>query len=212
MANRITIQIAGQHYTMLAEESEEYMSEVAELAQQTIVACGGSSSFASTRALALAVVNLADEYIKAKRETRDAQARVRVVETEANALQEEIVRLQRAAVVSAEPQPVEKTETADAVELPIEKTEETECEAQVQAQKNVPQPVEPLVRPSAEETLPQTETAATPAEQTKPQPAAAAASKPAVTQEEAAKLAAQMLMKNKKKKGRRSAKHPAYKR
>lgn len=211
MANRITIQIAGQRYTLLAEESEEYMSEVAELAQQTIVACGGSSSFASTRALALAVVNLADEYIKAKRETRDAQARVRVVETEANALQEEIVRLQRAAVFSAESQPAEQTEAAVAAEIPAEKTEEMQCDAPVEEEKPVPQPAEQPIRQSAEAPLPQAETVATPAEQPKPQPVAAAAAKPAVTQEEAAKLAAQMLMKNKKKKGRRSAKHPAYK-
>ena len=54
MANRVTIKIAGQHYTMLAEETVEYMNEVAEMAQQTIAACGGSASFASTRALALA--------------------------------------------------------------------------------------------------------------------------------------------------------------
>ena len=65
MANRVTIQIAGQQYTMLADETVEYMNEVAELAQQTVVECGGSTAFASTRALALATVNLADEYIKA---------------------------------------------------------------------------------------------------------------------------------------------------
>ena len=43
MANRVTIQIAGQQYTMLADESVEYMNEVADLARQTIVECGGST-------------------------------------------------------------------------------------------------------------------------------------------------------------------------
>ena len=33
MANRVTIQIAGQQYTMLADESVEYMNEVADLAR-----------------------------------------------------------------------------------------------------------------------------------------------------------------------------------
>ena len=62
---------------MLAEESVEYMNEVAELAQQTIAECGGSASFASTRALALATVNLADEYIKAKTAAEAAEAKCR---------------------------------------------------------------------------------------------------------------------------------------
>lgn len=76
MANRVTIQIAGQRYTMLADETEEYMNEVALLAQQTIAACGGSDAFASTRALALSTVNLADELMKAKRQISELQARL----------------------------------------------------------------------------------------------------------------------------------------
>lgn len=86
MANRVTIQIAGQRYTMLADETEEYMREVAELAQQTIAECGGSADFATTRSLALATVNLADEYIKAKAAAEAAEARCRTLEAENDAL------------------------------------------------------------------------------------------------------------------------------
>ena len=89
MANRVTIQIAGQQYTMLADESVEYMNEVADLAQQTIAQCGGSASFASTRALALATVNLADEYIKAK---TAAEAKGRALEAENTALRQQVNR------------------------------------------------------------------------------------------------------------------------
>ena len=92
MANRVTIQIAGQQYTMLADESVEYMNEVAELAQQTIAECGGSASFASTRALALATVNLADEYIKAKTAAEAAEAKCRAVEAERTALRQQVNR------------------------------------------------------------------------------------------------------------------------
>lgn len=92
MANRVTIQIAGQRYTMLADESEEYMHEVAELAQQTIAECGGSPSFASTRALALACVNLSDEYIKAKKAAEAAEAKCRALEAENNALRSQAQR------------------------------------------------------------------------------------------------------------------------
>ncbi|MDY3618613.1 cell division protein ZapA [Agathobaculum sp.] len=92
MPNRVTIQIAGQHYTMLAEESEEYMNEVAELAQQTIAECGGSAAFATTRSLALATVNLADEYIKAKKQAEAAEAKLRVAESENEALRSQLER------------------------------------------------------------------------------------------------------------------------
>ena len=66
MANRMVLHIAGQKYNLVSDESADYMHEVAELARQTVAHCGGSPSFASTRALALATVTLADDYIKAK--------------------------------------------------------------------------------------------------------------------------------------------------
>ncbi len=82
MANRVTIRLAGQNYTMLAEETEEYMKEVAGLAQQTLTNCGGSESFASTRAMALALVNLADEFLKAKRVAEAAVGKCKALESE----------------------------------------------------------------------------------------------------------------------------------
>jgi len=82
MANRVTIRLAGQNYTMLAEETEEYMMKVAELAQQTLTNCGGSDSFASTRAMALALVNLADEFLKAKRVAEAAVNKCKALESE----------------------------------------------------------------------------------------------------------------------------------
>ena len=54
MANRMVLHIAGQKYNLVSDESADYMHEVAELARQTVAHCGGSPSFASTRALALA--------------------------------------------------------------------------------------------------------------------------------------------------------------
>ncbi len=86
MANRVTIRLAGQNYTLLAEETEEYMKEVAELAQQTLKDCGGSDSFASTRAMALALVNLADEFLKAKRVAEAAVGKCKALEAENGSL------------------------------------------------------------------------------------------------------------------------------
>ena len=77
MKNRILLRIAGQKYTLMADESVEYMNEVASFAQQVIVSCGGSASFASTRAIALASGNLAAQCIKAKRKMPQARGRAR---------------------------------------------------------------------------------------------------------------------------------------
>ena len=84
MKNRILLRIAGQKYTLMADESVEYMNEVASFAQQVIVSCG--ASFASTRAIALASVNLADQCIKAKREALAAEEKCRKLEAELEAL------------------------------------------------------------------------------------------------------------------------------
>ena len=84
MKNRILLRIAGQKYTLMADESVEYMNEVASFAQQVIVSCGGSASFASTRAIAS--VNLADQCIKAKREALAAEEKCRKLEAELEAL------------------------------------------------------------------------------------------------------------------------------
>lgn len=92
MANRVVLHIAGQTYNMLSDESVDYMNEVAELAQQTVAQCGGSSKFASTRALALATVTLADDYIKAKTAAEAAEAKCRALEAENAALREQKTR------------------------------------------------------------------------------------------------------------------------
>ena len=95
MKNRILLRIAGQKYTLMADESVEYMNEVASFAQQVIVSCGGRAPlaphrhrapFASTRAIALASVNLADQCIKAKREALAAEEKCRKLEAELEAL------------------------------------------------------------------------------------------------------------------------------
>ena len=85
MANRMVLHIAGQKYNLVSDESADYMHEVAELARQTVA---HSPSFASTRALALATVTLADDYIKAKSAAEAAEAKCRALEAELAALRD----------------------------------------------------------------------------------------------------------------------------
>ena len=72
--NRVTIQIAGQHYTMLANGQLEYMNEVRGTGaadHRGVRRLGRSRPHAR---VALATVNLADEYIKAKTAAEAAEA------------------------------------------------------------------------------------------------------------------------------------------
>lgn len=71
MAGRVKIKIAGHEYVMRADETEEYMNTVAKLAQSVVAECGGTSDYASTRALILATVNLADRTMKAERKLEE---------------------------------------------------------------------------------------------------------------------------------------------
>ena len=89
MANRMVLHIAGQKYNLVSDESADYMNEVAELARQPVAHCGGSPSFASTRALALATITLADDYIKAKSAAEAAEAKCRALEAELAALRDQ---------------------------------------------------------------------------------------------------------------------------
>ena len=59
--------------------------------------CGGSAAFASTRAMALSIINLSDEYIKTKKTAEAAEARCRTLETENNALRAQAQRNNNAA-------------------------------------------------------------------------------------------------------------------
>lgn len=86
MTNRLEIIIAGQEYTMRADETPEYMNEVAEFAQQTIASFGGSAKFATTRSLALSIINLADENIKMKKQLEEMAAKCRSLEAVNDAL------------------------------------------------------------------------------------------------------------------------------
>lgn len=71
MANRITVTIAGQNLTLLADESEEYMRKVALLVDEKIREAGHIPNLVGSQASLLAGVNLADELLKAQAQLDD---------------------------------------------------------------------------------------------------------------------------------------------
>ena len=62
--NRVTVTIAGRAYTLLAEESKEYMDKVAELVK--IKDAHQNPDLTVEQASVLAAINVADECLKAQ--------------------------------------------------------------------------------------------------------------------------------------------------
>ena len=64
--NRVTVTIAGRPYTILAEESREYMDKVAELVNTKIKDAHENADLTVEQASVLAAINVADECLKAQ--------------------------------------------------------------------------------------------------------------------------------------------------
>lgn len=75
MANRLTVNIGGQIFHLVADETVEYMSMIARTADEKVTeACKqtGSSTFAAG---VLAVLNIADDAVKAQEELKALRER-----------------------------------------------------------------------------------------------------------------------------------------
>ncbi len=64
--NRVTVTIAGRAYTILAEETKEYMDRVAELVNAKISEAHQNADLTVEQASVLAAINVADECLKAQ--------------------------------------------------------------------------------------------------------------------------------------------------
>ena len=66
MANRITVNICGEDYTLVAEESTAYMEQVASLVDKKMTEIIAGTKVGRGDAAVLAAVNLADELLKSE--------------------------------------------------------------------------------------------------------------------------------------------------
>ena len=90
MANRLTVNIGGQTFHLVADETVEYMSKIAHTADQKIKeACKetGSNTFSAG---VLAVLNIADDAVKAQEELRALRERYNALEEGMMATQEKL--------------------------------------------------------------------------------------------------------------------------
>lgn len=116
VSGRMKIRIAGHEYVMRADETEEYMNTVAELAQSVVAECGGTSDYASTRALILATVNLADRCIKAEQKLKEVLRILEEATIENAQTEDEVVSELLSDAETAAPKAATDTDIKDFIE------------------------------------------------------------------------------------------------
>lgn len=95
MANRVTVNICGEDYTLVAEESTAYMEQVAALVDKKMSEVIAGAKVGRSDAAVLAAVNLADELLKSEQAAENLRRQVKGYLDEAAQARGEISDLKR---------------------------------------------------------------------------------------------------------------------
>ena len=95
MANRITVSICGEDYTLVAEESTAYMEQVAALVDKKMKEVIAGVKVGHNDAAVLAAVNLADELLKNEQSAENLRRQVKSYLDEAAQAKSEVSDLKR---------------------------------------------------------------------------------------------------------------------
>ena len=95
MANRITVSICGEDYTLVAEESTAYMEQVAALVDKKMKEVIAGVKVGRNDAAVLAAVNLADELLKNELSAENLRRQVKSYLDEAAQAKGEVSDLKR---------------------------------------------------------------------------------------------------------------------
>lgn len=95
MANRITVSICGEDYTLVAEESTAYMEQVADLVDKKMNEVITGAKVGRNDAAVLAAVNLADDLFKSEQTAENLRRQVKEYLDEATQARNEISELKR---------------------------------------------------------------------------------------------------------------------
>ena len=93
--NRVKVQIAGEEYTIVSVESEDYIRRVAALVDAKITAILDSSRIPLNDATVLAACNLADEQIKAQDTAENLRAQIKAYSDEISRLRADLSEARR---------------------------------------------------------------------------------------------------------------------
>ena len=102
MANKVTMNICGQEYTLVADESAAYMEKVGALVDEKMRQVLDALPVSQTDAAVLAAVNLADELLKnqaaaenLRRQVKNSLDEATPAKNEASALKRQLFKAQQ---------------------------------------------------------------------------------------------------------------------
>ena len=95
MANRVTMSICGEDYTLIAEESPSYMERVGKLVDEKLSEVLSAGSVSRTDAAILTAIKLADELLKAQESGENLRRQVKTYLDEAAQAKNEASELKR---------------------------------------------------------------------------------------------------------------------
>ena len=95
MANKVTMNICGQEYTLVADESAAYMEKVGALVDERMRQVLDALHVSQTDAAVLAAVNLADELLKNQAAAENLRRQLKTYLDEASQAKAEASELKR---------------------------------------------------------------------------------------------------------------------
>ena len=95
MANRVVVNICGEDYTFVAEESASYMQKVGAYVGDKMSEVLGSAKVGRTDAAVLTAANIADELFKAQAAAEQLRSQIKGYLDEAGKAQAEVSELKR---------------------------------------------------------------------------------------------------------------------
>ena len=95
MENRITVNICGTDYTLMAEESPAYMQKVAALVDAKMAEIMSAGKISRMDAAVLAAANIADEMLKQQSSTENLRSQLKGYLDEANPAKNELSECKR---------------------------------------------------------------------------------------------------------------------
>ena len=95
MANRVTMSICGEEYTLVAEESAAYMEKVGALVDKKMAELMDAAHMGRLDAAVLTAVNIADELYKAQESAENLRHQLKTYLDEASQAKAEISELKR---------------------------------------------------------------------------------------------------------------------
>lgn len=95
MANRLTMNICGEEYTLVAEENAAYMEKVGSLVDSKMTELMEKAHVGRTDAAVLAALNMADELLKAQEASENLRRQLKTYLDEATRAKNEASDLKR---------------------------------------------------------------------------------------------------------------------